>query len=75
MYDKFVTLKGELQPASPMFLAIDLHEEGKIQFIAASIDKDKRNRKTFYHFRHNGKLMKVPAHTVRFYFLALINER
>lgn len=72
---KFLSMEGEIIESSVHNLAIDLHRQGKIEFIAASSSEiSNRREKTFY-FRHNDRMMKLRARDAKNYFLALVNDR
>lgn len=74
MTEKFLTVRGEILVATATNLAIDLHEEGRIEFLATTTYNDS-NRKRLYVFRHNGRIIKISSTNAKTYFQALVNER
>lgn len=72
--EKFMTIDGQVVSASSANLAIDLHKEGKIEFLSAMPVSDTRREKS-YTFRHNKRTIKLRAREARHYLLALVNDR
>lgn len=72
--EKFLAIDGEVIASSAVNLAIDLHKEGKIEFITSFQDSSGR-RERWLVFRHNDKIQRLRSNNARWYFLALVNER